>query len=558
MTAGGSLSRRRFLQLAAAGGATAGLAACTSADATQAGQVAGRPTGLTGGAPGPGSFAAARYGGTVVTGWSAEANSYDAALGYDLHSWEAITSLLYTPLYQYAGQFGGPAPSAAAARPVVTDNGTLYTIRLRPDVYFHNGRRVRAQDYVYAWTRVLDPKLASWASSYLLSIEGAAKVNAGKAKTLAGVRALDDQTIEVRLTAPDITFPTVLCQPFTAALPAEEVSRLGDAFSRTPVGNGPFRIVSYDSRAQRSRFKANKQFFFKRTPFLDGVEYRWGIDPSLQFLQLRKGDLDVLGEGIAISEAGEAQGNASLRRAFLDEIPVNGISFVAPNYKNPVLRDKRVRQALNWATDRDQLAKFTHGTTAAWGSAFPKNETDFSRTATPYGLDLDRARSLMRQAGVESVNFEFLVDGDDATWSLLAQVLQQQWAEIGVHLRLTTMSESAFYAATYKQQGDMYGTHWYQVQTSALDIINANFITKASSNYNGYSNKQVDALSARAQAAPTVQQSNAILAGVEELLDEDAAAIFIGSLNFLAARSPRVHNYQMRGETGSYYDRMWV
>lgn len=552
-----ALSRRHFLQAFGVGGAVLALAACTRSEGVHVEHLVGSRTGIVAAPPGPGSLAKARYGGKVVTGWSSEPNSYDAALGYDLQSWEAINCLLYTPLYQYQHQFGGPAPSAASALPTVSADGREYTIPLRPGVLFHNGRPVVAQDYVYSWTRVLDAKLESWASSYLLSIEGATAYNAGKAKSVTGLTAVDEHTLRVQLSAPDITFPTLMCLPFMAAVPAEEVERLGDKFSHTPVGTGPFKIASYDTQSQSARFVRNDAYFWKRTPFLDEVVYRWGIDPSLQFLQLQNGNLDVLGEGLTVSSAARVQAKASLRKNYLIKVPVNGISFVAPNYKNSALKDVRVRQALNWATDRDQLAKFTHGTADAWGAAFPKNEPNYNRIATPYTLDLPKARSLMRAAGLTKLHLEFINGGDDV-WPLLSQVLQQQWAEIGVTLTLTTMSSSAFDEAVTKQQGDLFGTHWYQVQPSALDIVNSNFVTGASSNYNGYSNKHADALAAKALASRTTTTSNAILAQLEKVLTDDAAEIFVGSLNFLAARAPRVQNYFLRGETGSYYDRMWV
>jgi peptide/nickel transport system substrate-binding protein len=557
LIASGRPSRRGFLQLLGAGGAALALAGCSSGIDLAGKDVKGRPTGLTGGPPGPGSFATGRYGGRVVTGWSSEANSYDAALGYDLQSWEAISCLLYSPLYQYAGEYGGPKPSAALAMPTVSDGGTTYTITLRPDVRFHNGRRVVAQDYVYAWTRLLDPKLESWASSYLLGIDGAEKVNAGKAKVLTGLTALDDRTLQVRLNAPNIMFLTTLCLPFTAAVPREAVDKLGKHFSHTPVGNGPFKIVKYDSTAQRAIFARNKDFFWHGVPLLDQVEYRWGIDPSLQFLQLQKGNLDILGEGLSVGDAARVQAKDSLRDNFLVPVSVNALSYIAPNYTSPALRDVRVRQALNWATDREQLAKFMHGTSQPWGSAFPAHEADYTRTAQPYGYDPQRAKALLGQAGVETLELEFINGGDDV-WPLLSQVLQQQWAQIGVRLKLSTMSSAAFDAAISKRHGDLFGTDWYQVQPSALDLVDANFVTDGSSNYNGYSNKEVDALVNKAQAALTVSSSNAILSQVETLLTEDAAAIFVGNLSFLAARAPRVHNYHMRGETGSYYDRMWV
>lgn len=550
------IGRRRFMQLVGLGGISATLAACARDDLTGR-QMTGPLSGVTAGAPGPGSVTRGRRGGTVITAWSSAGNSYDAAIGYDLHSWDAITGLLYTPLYQYDGQYGGPRPSAAAAMPTISSDGTEYTIKLRPGVRFHNGRTVVAEDYIYAWTRVLNPKTQSWAQSYLLSIDGADAVAMGKSRTVSGLTAVDSTTLRVRLTGPDITFQSVMCLPFTAALPREEVERPGANFNHQPVGNGPFKIISYDEAGQSARFVANPDYFWKDTPYLGAVHYRWGLDPATQLLQLKNGNVDILGEGLAGSSAVQVQGNTSLRDQVLVTVPVNATYFIAPNYKRRELRDVRVRQALNFATDRTQLAKFTYGGSSPWGCAFPEREPNFPRTAKPYEYNLDKARALMSAAGVKSLDLEFINGGDDI-WPAASQVLQQQWQAIGVHLNLLSMSASAFQSAISAQQADIYGTHWFQVLPSALDLVGSNFVTGASSNYNRYSNKRVDALAKKAQAASTVSASNTILAQIENVLGEDAAAVFVSNIDFLGARAPRIQNVHYRCEMSFYYDRMWV
>ncbi|WP_435243398.1 ABC transporter substrate-binding protein [Streptomyces cucumeris] len=547
-------SRRHLLTFGAAGAAAAFLSGCGGPGSPP------RPGALANvgaWAPGPGDQSGARRGGHIITAWSNEAQSYDPAIGWDLHSWEAISTVLHAPLYQYAGPADGPAPHAAAAMPKVSADRRTYTVPLRRDVRFHNGRRVTAQDYVWTWTRVLDPELASWASSYLLGIEGATEVYEKKAKKVRGLEALDDHTLRIHLSEPDILFQALLCQPYMAALPKEEVARLGAGFSRTPVGTGPFRITRYDSKRQRALFRPHDHYFWRGTPLIDTLEYRWGIDYPLQALQLSGGKVDVLGEGLVPSQAARFTADPEMRERFVHPVPVRGSQWITTNHKRPVLKDPRVRQALSWAVDREQLTRVSFGLSDPWGCAFPKHLDRYRRTARPYTHDPDRARALLKEAGVGRLRLRFL-HGTQDPWPLMAQVLQQQFASVGVEITLDAMSESAFELATSKGEGDLYGTDMYIVLDSALELVTTCFTSDAAQNYTGYHNKRVDALTAKARKAPTVEASNAILAEVEKELTEDAAGIYIGSLNFLAARSPDLHNYQMRGETGSYYDRLWV
>ncbi|MCV7230062.1 ABC transporter substrate-binding protein [Mycolicibacterium komossense] len=551
------VSRRGFLAIGGAGSMAVVLASCGRKSGVSATQIEGPPSGVTAAPPGPGSVDRGRSGGGVVTAWTAEGNSYDAAIGYDLHSWEALTSLLYMPLFRFAGQKGSAAPAAAAAMPEISQDGTRYVIKLRPDFAFHNGRPVVAADYVYAWRRVLDPATESWAAQYFASIKGADEFIAGTSTELPGLVARDDHTLVVDLKEPDITFLGQLSQPYAAALPQEEVERLGAQFNRTPVGNGPFMITSYDTKNRHARFVRNPHFAWAGLPFLDSVEYRWGIDPALQFLQLQNGDVDILGEGLTQSIAARVQGNSELRDKFTVDIPTLGASWVAFNVDSDKLKDPRIRQALNWVTDREQLAKFSRGLQVSWGAVIPDDEPDYRRTVTPYTLDPDRARALMKEAGVQSLDLDFYCSEDDY-WLSASQVLQQQWAPIGVNLKVTTLSNAAFWTAVEHGDADAFGRGYYQVQPTGLDLLAGNFVTGASSNYQGYSNTAVDALIAKSQNSLTVEDSNRYLADAETMVAADAPGVFTASLRFVAMRSPRVQNYQMRCETGSYYDRMWV
>ena len=134
-----------------------------------------------------------------------------------------------------------PLPNARPTCPTVSDDGLVYTIPLRAGVMFHHGRAVTAADYKYAFERALDPKNESWAASYIYTIDGAQEIYDGQAKERAASAVVDDMTLEVTLTQPDVTFLYALTQPFTAPVPDEEVERLGDNWGRDATGNGPYR-----------------------------------------------------------------------------------------------------------------------------------------------------------------------------------------------------------------------------------------------------------------------------------------------------------------------------
>lgn len=552
----GRLSRRRFLGAAGAGLAAAGLSACGATSSK--GGVGTGGTHVASGPPGPGPFSGGAYGGTVNVNWMTEANSLDPALAYNAAGWDAITSILNTPLYLFEGQFGGAAPALAAALPQVSDDGLRYLVKLRPGAKFSTGREIVADDYVYSWTRVLDPKVASWASSYLAPIVGSGAVTNGKAKTLSGVRALDDHTIEIRLDESTFTFLNTLAQPYMAAVAREVVEQEGTSFGTHPTSTGPFTIKSYSSSSQSASFVANPHYSWKGLPYLAGVNYRWGVNEQLEMLQLEQGTVDIIGDGIGATEAAQIEAEPNLDK-YVDRVQVNATAWIQLNCAKGPLSDVRVRQALNWATDREAVAKVAHGVYSAWGYPLPKTLADYTRTAKPFGYNPSLARSLLSEAGVTSLEMGFVTDGSDP-WLDIVQVLQQQWAPFGFHLTIDTMSEAAYdtLTTTSPLRTQSYQDDYYMVQPSALDLIIPNFTSDGSYNYSGYSNPTIDALVTEAERQTTLAASNQSVAKIEEALVANPPAVFLCDIGFLAGRSPQLHNFQYRGETGSYYGRMWM
>src|SRR5262249_25621733 len=99
---------------------------------------------------------------------------------------------------------------------------------------------------------------------------------------------------------------------------------------------------------------------------------------------------------------------------------------------------------------------------------------------------------------------------------------------------------------------------WYMVQPTPADEVNALYTTWASSNSSNYSNKQVDMLAKQATTEFNVTVRNKLYAEIQQIIGQDAPYVFLASTQWVAGFSQRVHNYQSRGETYSYYDRMWV
>ncbi|HLH66059.1 MAG TPA: ABC transporter substrate-binding protein [Solirubrobacteraceae bacterium] len=536
------------LYVAGCGGTSQKLPSSSSQTSAALGSVTVAP-----GIPGP-PAGGGRRGGSIVVAWEAAGNSFDPALGYDLPSWDSICNCTTAPPMVFGADGQGPFPNAAASLTPNHDH-SVWTIRFRDGVTFQNGRPVKAEDYVYSWLRVLDPKLASWASSYLDPIDGAAEVTAGKARTIRGIRQLDPMTLRIQLTGPDITFPNILAEPYMAAVAREAVERWGAAFARHVVSTGPFTLSSYDAVGQTATFSRNRNYFWTGLPYLDAVIYRWGSDAQTELLQLQKGDIDSIGPGIGPTLLPQVSAEPALAR-YVVKVPELAVRWIGFNLHQPPFHDPRVRQALNWAADREQISRISYGAGVPWGLPFPDGLPDYTRIAPQYTYAPERARSLLSAAGADRLSFTLTTSSDDP-YPSIAQVLQQQLQAVGVDMSIDTVSDNAYNIATEKKNFAAAVVDWYQVQPTALDILDSNYVTGGSANYWNYSNPKVDALAARALAAANATQSNEYLARAEQLIAQDAPGLFLASLDFVDGRNPALENFHYNIFYGTYYDRLW-
>ena len=129
-----------------------------------------------------------------------------------------------------------------ATKADVSADGKVWTFKLRDDVKFHNGRKLTADDIIWSYNRIISPATKSPSSQFIHVIKGAKEVQEGKAQSIAGLKKIDDLTLQISLENP-VDLPYFLLDPGTAILPKEEVEKKGDAFSSDPVGCGPFQFV---------------------------------------------------------------------------------------------------------------------------------------------------------------------------------------------------------------------------------------------------------------------------------------------------------------------------
>ncbi|HKY95058.1 MAG TPA: ABC transporter substrate-binding protein, partial [Kiloniellales bacterium] len=195
-----------------------------------------------------------KQGGTMVVSYQSDVATLDPAIGYDWQNWSMIKSL-FDGLMDYKPGTTELVPDLAESYEL-SDDGKVYTFKLRKGVKFHNGREMTAEDVKYSIERAVNPATQGPGGGFFGSIAGFEDFVGGKATHLSGIEVVDPHTVRFKLSRPDATFLHVMAINFSFVVPKEEVERHGADFGKHPVGTGAFKLREW-ALGQRVVFERN-------------------------------------------------------------------------------------------------------------------------------------------------------------------------------------------------------------------------------------------------------------------------------------------------------------
>jgi ABC-type transport system substrate-binding protein len=377
--------------------------------------------------------------GGMVIAYKDDIATLDPQVGYDWQNWPAI-KMVFDALLDYKPGTTDLEPRIAAAMPKVGDGGKSYTFQIRKGIKFTNGRELVAADIKYTLERVLDPKTKSPGAGFFADIAGSDAFSSGKSKDLAGVKVINANSVKVTLSQPNAAFLNVLATNFAFIVPKEEVIKAGEDWGRKPVGSGPFTLESWTT-GQELMFKRNPNYFIKSLPKLETVNIKVGQDPSVAYLALQRGEVDLLGDGIAPANFLQAQSDPKLK-SLIVSTPLVNTTYVSINSGVKPFTDLRVRQALQYAIDKKKVLKIINGRGLIANQILPPKMPGYDSSYKGYDFNPEKARVLLKAAGLSKGFSSTLYTNSTDPNPRIAQSIQQDLAAVGIKIELKSQAAS--------------------------------------------------------------------------------------------------------------------
>jgi len=461
---------------------------------------------------------------TVVFLIESSPANLDPRIGTDAQS-QRIDALIFDGLVDHNAAFQfTPALALSWEQP----DPLTFVFHLRSGIRFHDGRSLTARDVKWTVDSMRDGTVISARSTVFASV--------------ASVEVRDLLTVVFHLKHADNFLLRNLATGATGIVPEGS----GREFWRHPVGTGPFRFVSQQID-QEVVIERNADSW-SAAPKLKRVRFAVVPDAITESLELEKGSGDVAVNSLPIDSLPVLAQRSNLK---IEKTSGTEIQYLAFNLRDPLLADARVRQAIACAIDRDLIIRTVLRSYAQPAvSLLPESHWAWTGDVDRYVFNPQRAEKLLDAAGHgrggDGVRFRLTMKtSNDQGTRLLAAVLQQQLARVGIALDLRSFEFATFYSDVTRGAFQMYSLRWVggneQPDIFGYTFLTSNFSPKGA-NRAHYSNARLDKLLSDANENPAMPARRSDYFEAQQILANDLPAFNLWYLNTIVVHSQRLTN----------------
>lgn len=409
----------------------------------------------------------------------------------------------------------------------------VWTFHLRPGITWSDGTAITAQDVVWSWQRLIDPTISSPYASYPghMHIVNAAEIAEGKkSPDTLGVKALDDNTLQVTLSQPMAAFLPMLAHPVMVPVDRVLIGRFGDKWTKPEhfVGSGAYKISEWVVNEKIIALR-NPRYWDDKKTVINKVTYLPISSETADVNRYKAGEIDITNT-VPVNQF------AQLKKTLGDQVNVSpqlATYYYEFNTTKAPFNDPRVRRALNMALDKDIIAEkvMGQGQRPAWLVSQPEiggvklNNPEYA--SWPLDKRIAEAKKLLEEAGFNQqhpLSFNLLYNTME-THQRIAIAAASMWKKnLGVEAKLQNQEWKTMLDTMHTGNFDAVRYAWIADYDDASTFLN-NFITGSSENTSQYSNPAYDALQMKAAQAKDVAERGQYYQQSEDILAQDVPAI---------------------------------
>jgi peptide/nickel transport system substrate-binding protein len=422
----------------------------------------------------------------------------------------------------------------------ISKDGLTYTFKLRGNVTFHDGTPFNAEAVKFVFERQLNDKGPYYATGTYPYVKGFLG-------NVAGVEVLDASTVQIKLKAPLTPFLQYLAHQSLFMFSPESLKKWGKDVVKHPVGTGPFKLETWEPGVKV--VLARNDAYWGGAPKIRQAIYVPIVEAQARLVALKTGDIDLTMD-VPPDALDDLRRDPNIVVA---ESNSSAVWYVTLNTRHPILKDRRVRQALNHAVNKDAIIRdILRGTAiVSRGPMSPVYGAFYEENTARYPHDLEKARALLKEAGYASgFDVTFLVPESGSGMQSpveMATVIQANLAQIGVRARIQTMEWGA-YLRKYLEQPDMAEMSW---NPSIGDPDHMMYMLLSSDrfppafNAGYYQNDRVDDLLRRGRTTIDEKARVPLYKEAQRLVVEDAPWIFVDHGKQVIVHRKRVQGFKL-------------
>jgi oligopeptide transport system substrate-binding protein len=423
----------------------------------------------------------------------------------------------------------GVVPDIAESWELSNDD-TTYTFHLRDDVQFHDGKPVTAQDFKYSIERACDPATGSVvADTYLGDIVGAQAKLRGQADEVSGVVVADDFTLEITIDSPKAYFLAKLTYPTAFVVDQENVEGSAQPWTDRPNGTGPFRLAEYEL-GLKIVLERNEAYYGTPKPDLERVNFVLAGGSAMTMYET--GELDAVPVGLADIERVLDPSNP-LNKELSITLPTLSIYYIGFNVQKPPFDDQKVRQAFNYAIDKDKLVEVVLKKMQLKAEGIlPPGMPGYNENLQGYPYDPEKARQLITESKYGDASnlpeITLNVSGGGGTAARQVEAIVEMYKQnLGIDIAIQQTDWATYLWDVRAHRYQMFGltAGWIADYPDPQDFLDILFHSESRNNDMEYSNPEVDRLLEEARAEQDFEKRMELYQQVEEMILEDAPIV---------------------------------